>query len=100
MATLNITVQHTLSETEALKRIKKLLRETKEEYGDMVTNLKERWKGNEGTFSFEIKGYVLTGTIVVMPKKVVMEGELPWTLRFIKGKIEKLVRARAHERLR
>lgn len=99
MATMKMSIAHELSEAEALKRIKKLLGETKKQYGDLVTDLTEKWVGNKGTFSFTTKGYTLAGTIVVKPGVVLLEGELPWMLRFMQGKIEKIIRDRAKELL-
>lgn len=100
MAAMNMSVDHDLSEAEALKRIKKLLGETKKRYGDLVSDLQEKWKGNEGTFSFKAKGYPLAGTVLVTSENVVLQGEVPWALSFMKSKIEKIIRARADELLK
>src|SRR4051812_36526429 len=95
MATMNISINHDLPEAEALKRIKKLLEETKKQYGDVVTNLTEKWQGNKGTFSFTAKGYIVAGTVLVTASKVVLEGDVPWTLSLFRGKIEKIIKDRA-----
>jgi hypothetical protein len=100
MAKMNMTIEHELSESEALKRIKKLLKETKEEYGELIDELKEKWVGNIGTFSLMAKGYELSGTIVVGAPTITLQGDIPWALSFMKGKVEKIIRSRAKELLR
>lgn len=100
MARMAMKVNHDLSEAEALKRIKKLLQETKAEHGELIDDLKEKWVGNRGTFSFKAKGYKLSGTIMVESLTVVLAGEIPWALSFMKGKVEKLITARAKELLK
>jgi hypothetical protein len=94
---LYIKIPHHFTEEDALKRTKKLLQETKKEYSDEIKNLKESWKANKGAFSFTIRGYDLSGTIVVSTKNVEINGELPGMLSFFKGKIEKIIKERAQE---
>lgn len=95
MATMEISIDHKLSEAEALKRIKKLLGETKKQYGDIVTDLTEKWQGNKGIFSFTAKGYTVSGTVLVTAGKVLLEGEISWALSLFRGKIEKIIKDRA-----
>lgn len=100
MAAFEMHVDHTLSEAEALKRIKKLLGETKKEHADLIDDLKEKWVDNTGTFSLNAKGYALSGTITVGAPVITLKGEIPWALSFMKGKVEKLITARAKDLLK
>lgn len=100
MATIAISVDHELSEAEALKRIKGLLEEVKKEHGSFVRDLKESWEGNTGTFSFSAKGHLIEGMLTVSAPTVELEGKVPWAVAMFKGKIEKIVTARAEELLR
>lgn len=100
MARMNMRIEHGLSQAEALKRTKKLLAETKEAHRDRIDSLEEKWKGNLGTFTLAAKGYELSGTITVGAPDILLEGEIPWALSFMRGKVEKLIRARARELLR
>lgn len=100
MSKMHVSIRHTLTETEVLKRIKKLLTETKKEYGNLVSELKEKWTGKTGEFSFSIKGYSIKGTIVVGSPTIELDGELPGALGFFKGKIERLIRERAETLLK
>ena len=47
-----VTVKHQLGRDEAINRIKGLLGQAKEQYGDRITDLKENWSDTGGTFSF------------------------------------------------
>jgi hypothetical protein len=100
MAKIHIEVKHKLTEAEALKRIKKLLKEVKDEYGGKISNLKEKWQGTEGTFSFQVLKYPISGTLNVTGKNVELEGDIPWSLGLFKGKIEKIIKERAEDLLR
>lgn len=100
MAVIDFSVTHSLSETEALRRIKNLVKESKKEHGDLVTDLKEKWEGNKGTFSFSAKGYSVSGTILVSESDVALTGEIPWALSFLKGTIKKTLAERAKKLLK
>ena len=100
MPNIHVAVDHELTQKEALKRIHTLLKDTKKEYGALVTDLEETWKGNEGTFSFSARGYAISGTIDVSSPTVTLDGEVPLALGFFKGKIEGMLRDRAEKLLR
>ncbi|MBA3550702.1 polyhydroxyalkanoic acid system family protein [Patescibacteria group bacterium] len=95
MATINLELQHSLTEQEALKRIKKLSTEIQDQYGDKMSEVNESWKGNKGAFSFSTKGYNISGTIEVKKYTILIHGDIPWSLGLFKGKIEKTIRDRA-----
>jgi len=100
MAAIEFSATHSLSEAEALKRIKNLIKETKKEHGDLIKDLKEKWEGNQGTFSFSAKGYEVSGTILVSATEITLAGEIPWALSFLKGTIKKTLADRANELLK
>lgn len=99
MAAIDFSVTHSLSEAEALKRIKNLIKETKKEHGDLISDLKEKWEGNLGTFSFSAQGYSVSGTILVAGPEVTLAGEIPWALSFLKGTIKRTLADRAKKLL-
>ena len=47
MPGINMSVAHSLKQAEALKRIKKLVEELKDQYSGQVTDVHETWKGNQ-----------------------------------------------------
>jgi hypothetical protein len=100
MAKIYIEVKHKLTQAEALKRIKKLLKEVKAEHGDNISELKEEWKGNNGDFSFKVLKYNISGTLEVTEKYAELNAEIPWSLGLFKGKIEKMIKERARELLK
>jgi len=99
MSSLHLTISHHLSQGEALKRVKKLLTQTKKEHSDKIGNLKESWKGNVGTFSFSAQGFTISGTISVSADNLELEGKLPFALGFFKKKIEKVIKDTAKDQL-
>ena len=95
MAGLNMTLQHNLTQEEALVRIKRLLGELKVQHADKISNLQERWNGNVGSFSFTAMGFSVSGTLTAKISTVELAGKLPFAANFFKGKIEKTIRERA-----
>jgi hypothetical protein len=99
MPTLEMTINHNLPQEEALRRIKKLLSETKREHGDKIQNLKETWNGNEGNFSFKAQGYDISGTMVVTPSSIELIGKIPFAVSLFKGMITRAINQKAAELL-
>jgi hypothetical protein len=99
MASLEMSIQHHLSQDEALKRIKNLLSETKKEHGDKIGDLKETWDGNVGYFSFNTKGFDISGTLTVGPSTVELNGKIPFVVSLFKGKIIRAIDEKAAELL-
>ena len=99
MSKLQITVSHRLSTDEALKRIKGLLGKMKVDFADKISDLRESWAGNKGTFSFSAMGFSVSGTLEVKSSSVELNGTLPFAASLFKGKIETAVRENAEELL-
>jgi hypothetical protein len=99
MANLKIKIPHELNQEEAQKRIKKLLSETKEDHGDKISNLHERWDNNVGTFSFTTYGFDLSGTLTVNKSSVDLDADVPFAVMIFKDKIKNLIQEKAAELL-
>ncbi len=95
MAKLNMVVSHRFTQEEAVKRIKTLLGEVKNQFADRISDLREEWDGNAGKFSFSAMGFPVSRTLIVKPSKVELSGSLPFASTFFKGKIESMIRERA-----
>ena len=95
MAKLNMAVPHRLTPDEALRRIKTLLGEVKNQFADKISDLREEWSGNTGKFSFSAMGFSVSGTLTVKPSEVELCGNFPFAAMFFKGKIESTIRERA-----
>jgi len=95
MSKLDINIPHQLPREEALTRIKKLLANLQEEQKDNVQGVQEDWNGNEGKFSFNAKGFAVSGKITVEDNQVNVNSELPFMLSFFKDTIGKVIRDKA-----
>jgi hypothetical protein len=100
MPGLNITIPHNLTADEARTRIRDLMESLKSSYSDRITDLKESWDNNTGTFTFKAMGYDLSGKIFVTDSEVKITGDLPFAAVFFKGKIESTIRQKGEELLR
>ncbi|WP_276484845.1 polyhydroxyalkanoic acid system family protein [Paraflavitalea pollutisoli] len=100
MSKLTIDIPHQLSQEEALKRIKGLLTNLKEEQKDIISGVSENWQGQKGDFSFSAKGFDLAGNIDVSPDKVAINADLPFALSFFKGMISNVIQQKAAELLK
>ncbi|MGB3306707.1 MAG: polyhydroxyalkanoic acid system family protein [Thermomicrobiales bacterium] len=94
----SVTVQHHLGKEEAVNRLKNILASAKEQYGDRISDLKEHWTDNGGTFSFKAMGFKISGSLVVTDTDATINGEFPWAAKPFQGTIETTLRERA-ERL-
>ncbi len=99
MSSLNIKVPHHLTQDEALARIKSLFVRIRQEQKDKISDVKEEWEGNTGSFQFKSFGQNLAGVIDVNASDVEINSKLPLTLSLFKGKIEEVIRDKAKELL-
>ena len=93
-----VTVPHQLGKDEALQRIQGILVQAKAQYGDRLTDLKETWTDDGGTFSFKAMGFKISGSLKVTGDDVEIVGDYPFAAIPFKGTIESTLRERA-ERL-
>ena len=93
MPTLNVTVNHQLTQAEATERLKKKQIEIKDRHTYTVSDLKETWPTPHSLdFSFKILGFSLTGTVESRETSVHISVALPAAALMIKGTIENQVR--------
>jgi hypothetical protein len=95
---MNITVPHELGKDEALGRIKNLLGDMKQQYGDKVSDVQEHWVDDGGSFSMKAMGFKLSGTLKVTNNEMILDGDIPWAAKPFQGTVEATIRERA-ERL-
>ncbi len=94
-----VTVDHQLGKDEALNRIKGLLGQAKEQYGDRITDLQETWSDDGGTFSFKAMGLKISGSLAVADSEVMIVGDYPFAAMPFKSTIEATLRERAQRLL-
>lgn len=77
MAKLKMTISHSLTQNEALERIKVYFGKMKSQLTDEITDLSERWDGNTGKLSFLVMGFPVFTTIRVRPSVVKFSSGFP-----------------------
>jgi hypothetical protein len=97
---MKMSVPHELGRDDALQRLKGLLGDMKQQYGDKVTDLQENWTDAGGTFSFKAMGFKLSGTLNVTDTEMQLDGELPWAAKPFQGTVEATIRERAERLLK
>jgi Putative polyhydroxyalkanoic acid system protein (PHA_gran_rgn) len=95
MPGMTIEVPHSLGNEEAKRRIEGLLGDVKREFGDRITDLEEKWTGDQATFSFRAMGFGVSGTLAIEPSLVRLSGKLPMAALPFRGRIEQVIRERA-----
>ncbi|MEO7299585.1 MAG: polyhydroxyalkanoic acid system family protein [Verrucomicrobiota bacterium] len=99
MPAINLSIPHKLSPEEAKLRITKLITETKSQFGGSVSEVKESWADNQGTFSFRAMGFAVSGNLQVEPSTVQVEINLPFAALPFKGRVESEISTRAKQLL-
>ena len=94
MPSLNVSVPHKLSESEATNRIRNLLGDLKTQFGNRIKNLQESWTQNAAQFSVEVMGFNISGTLSIQPFQVSLTGQMPMAALPFKSKIEDVIRER------
>ncbi len=95
MPKLGLAVSHSLTQEEAVKRIRDLLNEVKTQFAGKISDLHEEWDENTGTFDFSAMGFPVSGTLTVQASQVEISGNLPFAAMLFKGKIEAAIKDRA-----
>jgi hypothetical protein len=91
MPKIDINIDHSLDQIVALERIKNLLKKLKEEHGDSISDLTEKWDENGSVFSFKAMGMFIEGNITVMKERVYLEAKIPLVAVPFKGMIERTI---------
>ena len=99
MPAIKISIPHKLGTEEAQQRIAGLVTETKEQFGHTVSDAKESWADNRGTFSFRAMGFSIAGNVLVEPSAVHVEINLPFAALLFKSRVEEEISTRAKELL-
>jgi hypothetical protein len=99
MPKIKLSVPHQLGQDEAKNRVSKLIAESRDKFGDKVTDLKEAWTENTDNFSFDAMGFAVDGQLNVQGNAVMIDINLPWAALPFKGRIESEILKHAKELL-
>jgi len=97
---MNINIKFFIDKTEALGRIKKLIPELKEEYKGQISDITEKWNGDNADFGFKIMGFSINGIFNISDDNLNISAKLPFAALPFKGTIEKLIREKSNELLK
>jgi hypothetical protein len=96
---MEMTVPHSLSQEEALRRIQSLLERVKAEHPDAFSDLQESWTADGGEFAAKIMGMDVSGRLTVTPDAVHLNGNVPFAALPFKSQIEGTIRREAEQLL-
>ena len=95
MPQLSITIPHTLTQDEVVKRIK----EKAESAKSQATGVVMEWEGYTMNFAFAVMGVSVKGHLIVEPHEIQIHVELPWIAKPFFGQIESRVREECQQLL-
>jgi hypothetical protein len=92
MPSTSLSVDHSLTQAEALERLQEFIPQLRERFGGQVSNLQESWEEHLLSFSFKTMGFDVSGKMAVHEEAVHFDGKLPFAALMFRGKIEQSVR--------
>ena len=95
MPKIRVEVNHKIEQHIAVERIKELLNKLRNDYGEMITELKENWNGSTSNFSFKAMGMSVEGFLKVNYSDIYLEGKIPLAALPFKKTIENKIREEA-----
>ena len=94
-----MSVPHNLGREEAKNRIASLIADSRGRFADRVNNVAESWNGYLDAFSFDARGFSVSGKLEVQPAQVLIELNLPWAAYPLKRHIENEILTHARQLL-
>lgn len=100
MASINISIPHSLTKDEVATKTKSLFSNLKEKYAGMIDSVTEEWNGYEAKFTLSAKGFDVSGTMTINDSSIDIDGKMPMALSFFKSTIEKSITNTVEEALK
>lgn len=94
MPRITLSIPHGLSADEAKTRITGFIEQARQQIGG-ISQFKETWAGNVGTYSFRAVGFLVEGRLEVLQEILQVEVEFPFAALPWKGKAETEIRTQA-----
>jgi hypothetical protein len=88
MPDLIVSVNHRLSQDEALRRIRATVAQARAQYADEIDDLRESWGGYVGAFEISALSQQASGTVTVNTAEVTVQIALPLLALVFKSRIE------------
>ena len=103
MSQIELTVPHALSKEEASRRIKDLIPDVTERYGNMIQNLTESRDGDTWRFDFDFSKFPFSGHIsgemTVDDSQIILKVSVPDTLAPFQSFLEEAIQRKGRELL-
>lgn len=97
---MDLVIPHNLPVNMAIERIKQALAQVKVQYRSQFEKLEDSWNGNVLSFDLIAQGKNIKGTLTVEEKEMKFQGEVPFMMSMMKGKIQKMINEKAGELLK
>jgi hypothetical protein len=94
MPRISLSIPHCLAQDEAKTRIVGFIADARRQIGG-VSDLKENWIGNTGTYKFRAVGFAVEGRLEVLTDVLAVEIDFPFAALPWKGKAESEIRTQA-----
>jgi hypothetical protein len=92
MPKLSVTVPHNLPREEVVTRLEQFEQILRQKFKDSVSDLEQKWEGEDVAFRFKSFGMAISGKIKIHDKDLTVDCDLPFTAMMFKGKIESAIR--------
>lgn len=92
MPGIHVSVPHQLGRQEAVNRIRNIVGDLQKQFADKISKVEESWSEKGASFSFEVMGFPVSGTLEVGPDLVQLDGKIPLLAMPFKDKIENTIR--------
>ncbi len=90
-----VTVPHSLSQEEALGRVKNLLQDLRKIYATQISDVREEWNGGTCTFSLKMFVFRIQGSVDVTGQAVEIRGRMPLGTAKYEDRVKMLIANRA-----
>jgi hypothetical protein len=94
MPRISLSIPHCLGEEEAKTRVTGFIAQARQQIGG-VSDMKENWVGNVGTYKFRAVGFAVEGRLEILPEILAVEIDFPLAALPWKGKAENEIRTQA-----
>ena len=92
MPKFSVTVPHNLPHEEVVSRLEQFEHILRQKFKDAVSDLEQKWEGDDVAFRFKSFGMTIAGKIKIHDKDLTVDGDLPFSAMMFKGKIESAIR--------
>jgi putative polyhydroxyalkanoate system protein len=94
MPKFEMKVDHQLGLDAAAERLKSEAEEAKKKFAAQLSDLSEKWEGNEAHFELKVMGMKISGQVTVNDSDISIDAKLPMAAVMFRGLVEQQIRER------